>query len=567
MGNLGNNSLTAVVTLLGCPFYMLTVVYCRVSTKEQAKNYSLDSQEKSCREYAKRNGHEIAQVFIDKGESAKTADRPEFLKMIEYCRRNKGKIQLLIVYKLDRFSRNEEDHQAVRAILRRYGVRLVSATENFDESSSGHLMENVTSAFAQFDNEVRAERSKTGLRARFEKGLWPWGAPLGYKNTKTPDGQKIIATDPETAGHITYAFTEFAKGIYSKAEMTRKLRRRGLRTKTGLKLWPQYVGKLLKNKVYAGYVVSKKWKLEKQGSHTALIDLETFYKVQMILQGKVYLAVPHIKCRQEYPLRAFVKCKRCNHPLTASQSRGHGGLYHYYHCYEKPRHGPSYPKSTIETEFASHLERVIPKEARMKLFREVVVDVWETKRKEAGFDSNRIESEIARLDEKRRRTIDLLRSEVLNQEEGRSELTEIREQREQLIVQKSEAADDQFNVRTASDKCVAALKKSRDFWLNLKTVEQKQRFQKLVFPDGLVYRNPGFRTSQMGLLFELARANPAKKSSLVLSGRLELPRPNGHSSSSYCVCQFRHESLSFDDFFYFLSYFTRFTKEILWSHC
>jgi len=160
-------------------------------------------------------------------------------------------------------------------------------------------MENVTSSFAQFDNEVRAERSRIGLKARFDKELYSGQAPLGYKNTKRPDGQKIIIPDSETAPLITFAFNEYVKGIYSKAQITRKLQRRGLRTKTGKRLWPQYVGKLLSNKTYAGYVISKRRKEEIRGIHKPIVDLEIFLKVQQVLQGKTFLAVPHIRCREK----------------------------------------------------------------------------------------------------------------------------------------------------------------------------------------------------------------------------------------------------------------------------
>ena len=501
---------------------MKAVIYCRVSSKDQAKNFSLETQEKYCREYAKRNGVEIDSVFIEPGESAKNTNRPEFMRMIDYCRENKGKIQAVIVYKVDRFARNQEDHHAVRGILKRYNATLISITEPFDDSPIGHAMEGVAAAFAQLDNENRSQRTEAGLRARFEKGLWPWGAPFGYKNIKTADGQKMVVPDPETASLITFAFTEYVKGIYTKVQITNKLKSRGLKTKTGRKVWPQFIDKILRNKFHAGIMVAKKWGLEKEGLHKPLIDMETFTKVQLILQGKSVAAVPRTKCRPEYPLRSFIKCPICSNPLTASQSTGHGGKYHYYHCYSKPRHGSSYAKEKLETEFMDYLRSVIPNEARLKLFREIVADVWETKKKEAGIDIKRTEAKIAKLEEDRGKTIDLLRRGTLTEEEGRLELDKIREELEFANLEKSEMNDDKFNVRTAVDKCVEALKNSHKFWLNLESVEQKQRFQKLIFPDGAIYENPGFRTTQMGLLFQLIPNTTSKKTSLVSRQSLEL---------------------------------------------
>ncbi len=82
------------------------VIYCRVSSVEQVDGTSLESQERMCREFAKREGIEVSEVFIDKGESAKTADRTEFLKAISFCSLKKNKVTDFIVYKLDRFARN-----------------------------------------------------------------------------------------------------------------------------------------------------------------------------------------------------------------------------------------------------------------------------------------------------------------------------------------------------------------------------------------------------------------------------------------------------------------------------
>src|SRR5688500_20275507 len=93
---------------------MRAVIYCRVSTTEQTQNLSLPTQERVCREYCKREGLEIARVFVDHGESAKTIQRTEFLNLIAFCRQNKGRVQGVIVYALNRFSRNAADDHAAR---------------------------------------------------------------------------------------------------------------------------------------------------------------------------------------------------------------------------------------------------------------------------------------------------------------------------------------------------------------------------------------------------------------------------------------------------------------------
>ena len=114
---------------------MRAVIYCRVSTTEQTQNLSLPTQERACREYCKREGFEIARVFVERGESAKTINRPEFLALIEFCRQNKGRVHALVVHSLNRFSRNTADHHTVRGLLAGFGVRLHSTTERIDDSN------------------------------------------------------------------------------------------------------------------------------------------------------------------------------------------------------------------------------------------------------------------------------------------------------------------------------------------------------------------------------------------------------------------------------------------------
>lgn len=101
---------------------MNAVIYCRVSTKEQAEGTSLDSQQQACREYAAHKNIHVSKVFVEQGESAKFADRTELLRLIDFCHNKQHNVQALIVWKLDRFARNVVDHFQIKQLLARYGV-------------------------------------------------------------------------------------------------------------------------------------------------------------------------------------------------------------------------------------------------------------------------------------------------------------------------------------------------------------------------------------------------------------------------------------------------------------
>jgi predicted site-specific integrase-resolvase len=140
------------------------VIYVRVSTKEQTENLSLPTQLRACEEYCRRHGYEILERFHEEGESAKTTDRTQLQALLKYCRTRKGKVHFVVVYNLKRFAREKYDHFALRAHLQSLGISLRSATEPIDDSSTGKLMEGVLAAFAQFDNDVRSDRTRAGMR-------------------------------------------------------------------------------------------------------------------------------------------------------------------------------------------------------------------------------------------------------------------------------------------------------------------------------------------------------------------------------------------------------------------
>ncbi len=182
------------------------VIYVRVSTKEQTKNTSLETQQGECEAFCLRRGWEIVRVFVEEGESAKTVDRTNFQKLIDYCRSRKGEITFVVVYAVSRFSRDVGDHASVGGILASCGTRLRSVTESIDETAVGKMLENVLSTMAQFDNDVRSERTVAGMQAKLEKGIWTHRPPLGYTKKPTTDRSCSMVHDLQKAPLVRKAF-------------------------------------------------------------------------------------------------------------------------------------------------------------------------------------------------------------------------------------------------------------------------------------------------------------------------------------------------------------------------
>jgi DNA invertase Pin-like site-specific DNA recombinase len=250
------------------------VIYVRVSTKEQTENLSLPTQLRACEEYCRRHGFEILQRFHEQGESAKTTDRSELQNLLKYCRTHKGKVHFVIVYNLTRFAREKYDHFALRAHLKSLGISLRSATEPIDDTSTGKLMEGVLAAFAQFDNDVRSDRTRAGMRAALELGRWTFPAPLGYLNAPKWSGKSLLH-DPDRAELVKRAFVDLATGRYTKQDVIARATEAGLRSRKGLTLSPQSFGQLMRNPIYIGKIESPDYGVSTGGDFEPIVDEAT----------------------------------------------------------------------------------------------------------------------------------------------------------------------------------------------------------------------------------------------------------------------------------------------------
>jgi DNA invertase Pin-like site-specific DNA recombinase len=208
------------------------IIYCRVSSKEQIEGTSLESQELACGEFARSKGIEIQRVFVERGESAKFADRTELLELLDYCRKRKGELDVLLVWKLDRLARNVNDHFNIKATLLKYGLQVVSVTEPIDSNPEGKLLETILAGFAQFDNDVRAMRTVQGMRKKLQDGLFPWNAPLGYrtvargeKKTLPDEAVQPLFDAGSFAGEV-WIFNQILKplGVITTAQMVKPSR-------------------------------------------------------------------------------------------------------------------------------------------------------------------------------------------------------------------------------------------------------------------------------------------------------------------------------------------------------
>ncbi len=228
-------------------------------------------------------------------------------------------MHFVVVFNLTRFARDKYDHFALRSHLQSLGISLRSATEPIDDTSTGKLMEGVLAAFAQFDNDLRSDRTRAGMKAALELGRWVFLAPIGYLNAPRTAGRSLVH-DPARAPLVRRAFEEYATGQYTKEQLLKRTRAWGFTNRRGKPLTSQAIGMLLRNQLYAGIVDVPEYGVRvRRGDFEPLISEELFYRVQAILSGRVPTTAPRQRAHPDSPLRGFVRCESCGRSLTGTQ--------------------------------------------------------------------------------------------------------------------------------------------------------------------------------------------------------------------------------------------------------
>jgi len=335
------------------------VIYTRVSTNEQVGNYSLGFQEEECKRCAQKNGWKIEKIFREEGASAKTyLNRKKLLKLLRFCTTKKSGISRVLVYKLDRWSRDTKDGLTLMSMLAKQGVEVISVTEPSTDTAMGKAMKSMCLVMAELDNNIKSERTKDGMMAAFKAGRWPWKAPIGYKHVAINERKKLIFLT-DFLPVFKKLFYEAGTGLYTKKELAKRMNKRGYRKLWSTPATTATVDKVIKNKFYCGIMIAKTWEIEKRGKHRPVVDEITWTKANSVLYRKPGLAMVTTSLSSHFPLRGgFLLCSSCRKPMTGSISRGRTKKYAYYHCMNKSCIDPDrIRKDTVEKLFIESLSQ------------------------------------------------------------------------------------------------------------------------------------------------------------------------------------------------------------------
>ena len=304
----------------------IAVIYARYSSHNQ-RDVSIDQQVKADKEYAERLGLTVVEVYADRALTGTSDRRPEFQRMIEDSK--KHAFSYVIVYSMDRFARDRFDSATYKRILKDNGVRVLSAMENISDDPTGILLESVLEGLAEYYSKELSSKIRRGLNDNASKCMVTSSLPLGYR--KGSDGKYEIV--PEEAAVIREIFAR----VLAKENLIaicNDLNERGIRTKKNA-LWNRSsFNTLLKNEKYIGVYSFKDVRIE--GGIPAIIEPDTFYKVQAFMKAKTNPRGSPIKKRREnsvYLLTGKAFCGKCKKPLVGKTGTGKSGkLFSYYAC-------------------------------------------------------------------------------------------------------------------------------------------------------------------------------------------------------------------------------------------
>ncbi|WP_264730454.1 recombinase family protein [Wolbachia endosymbiont (group B) of Episyrphus balteatus] len=298
-------------------------IYTRKSNEDglEQKFNSLDAQRVACEKYIKSKEGWVALVkrYDDGGFSGKNLERPSIKELFEDVK--KGEVDCVVVYTLDRLSRETKDSIEVTSFFRRHRVNFVAVTQIFDNNTPmGKFVQTVLSGAAQLEREMIVERVKNKIATSKEQGLWMGGTlPLGYD---VKDKELIInEKEAKTVKHIFERYVE----LKSMAELARELNREGYRTKSDI-FKKATVRRIVTNPIYVGKI--RHYEKEYEGKHDAIIEEEKWQKAQELIKNQPYRKAKY----EEALLKGIIKCKSCGVNMTLTYAKKENKRYRYYVC-------------------------------------------------------------------------------------------------------------------------------------------------------------------------------------------------------------------------------------------
>jgi site-specific DNA recombinase len=310
-------------------------IYVRRSTDDEHQPFSIEAQLTSLTSYVNSQPGWVlvGDPYSDDASGAST-DRPQLQRALNAARA--GRFDVLLVYRVDRFSRRLSDLLDLLTELDEAGVAFASATEPFDTATAiGRMLVQLLGVFAEFERETIIDRVINGMTAKARKGKWPGGTrPYGYHVDS--ETQKLVIHDTEAPilREIVRLYVNERLGTRGIAD---ELNRRGIPNRTGRKWSGLTIGRILDNPAYVGDMVYGDVCVN--DAHPALVDRETWRRVRDIAETRSDAHNQRAMSESDYHLTGLITCPECGNKYIGTSARGRSRIYNYYTCYSRTRYG------------------------------------------------------------------------------------------------------------------------------------------------------------------------------------------------------------------------------------
>ncbi len=439
---------------------MRVALYARVSSERQAdRDLSIPSQLRAMREYATKKDWNVLHEFVDEAESARSANRPEFQRMISLARKKPPEFDLILVWKLSRFARNREDSILYKALLRKHGVQVVSISEPVDESPAGQLLEGVIEVIDEFYSANLSQDTLRGMKENARRGFCNGGnTPYGYRCVKVRVGnQNKSKLDIESveADVVKRAFQMSLDGL-GLIEIAKRLNEEGITTRAGHTWGKTVIHYLLTNEAYTGTLVFNRQKyrgarirnrvvgdpVRVENAHPAIVDKQTFAQVQKLFHERSPTITHPRMLTSHYLLSGMLFCGFSEARMVGCSAKS--GRFFYYGCQnsvKKSKRGcraKLIPKGKLEAAVLQQLKRRVLTEENLvslvRLVNEELAQVSQGSKRSLHEIRTRIEDLRTRL----HKLYGALETGRLSVEDLAPRIKELRSQIQDLEAQKNE---------------------------------------------------------------------------------------------------------------------------------
>lgn len=326
-------------------------IYARVSTARQAEQkISIPDQLRRMKKYAKAREFKVVAEYVENGVSGRDDRRPQFQAMIDAACKKPRPFDVILIHSFSRFFRDEVSFELYRRRLEKYGVVVVSITQEMSEGPGGELTRRIIALIDEMHSKENAKHTKRGMEENARQGFWNGSKPpFGYKaiaaEKRGDKTKKKLVIDPKATETVKLIFKLFlegdgAAGPLGVKHIAKWLNARGYKTPTGKAFYTSRVHAILTNETYAGTAWFNR-KDTKTGeirprqdwisySVPQIIPEETIQRVQMLLSARRPSKTPPRLSSSNVLLTGVAVCEGCGRPLM--MTTGKGGAYRYYRC-------------------------------------------------------------------------------------------------------------------------------------------------------------------------------------------------------------------------------------------